>query len=61
MPRRFTLEHWPDDGWYVGRLKEIPGVGSQGEHPDAYQRMTGDRQERAGYQDREGLRLSDQI
>ncbi|RMD70100.1 MAG: type II toxin-antitoxin system HicB family antitoxin [Gammaproteobacteria bacterium] len=30
MPRRFTLEYWLDDGWYVGRLKEVPGVFSQG-------------------------------
>jgi predicted RNase H-like HicB family nuclease len=31
MRRRFTLEYWLDDGWYVGRLKEVPGVFSQGE------------------------------
>jgi predicted RNase H-like HicB family nuclease len=31
MLRHFTLEYWLDDGWYVGRLKEIPGVFSQGE------------------------------
>lgn len=31
MERRFTLEYWVDDGWYVGRLKEVPGVFSQGE------------------------------
>jgi len=29
--RRFTLEYWPDEGWFVGRLKEVPGVFSQGE------------------------------
>jgi predicted RNase H-like HicB family nuclease len=29
--RVFTLEYWLDDGWYVGRLKEVPGVFSQGE------------------------------
>jgi hypothetical protein len=23
--RYFTLEYWLDDGWYVGRLKEVPG------------------------------------
>ena len=28
---RFTLEFWEDDGWYVGRLAEVPGVFSQGE------------------------------
>jgi len=31
MVRTFTLEYWQDDGWYVGRLKEVPGVFSQGE------------------------------
>ena len=31
MERRFTLEYWIDEGWYVGRLKEVPGVFSQGE------------------------------
>ena len=31
MRRNFTLEYWIDDGWYVGRLKEVPGVFSQGE------------------------------
>ena len=31
MERRFTLEYWLDDNWYVGRLREIPGVFSQGE------------------------------
>lgn len=28
--RIFTLEYWIDDGWYVGRIKEVPGVFSQG-------------------------------
>jgi predicted RNase H-like HicB family nuclease len=31
MERKFTLEYWIDDSWYVGRLKEVPGVFSQGE------------------------------
>ena len=31
MKRFFTLEYWIDDNWYVGRLKEVPGVFSQGE------------------------------
>ena len=30
MKRFFTLEYWQDDGWYVGKLKEVPGVFSQG-------------------------------
>ncbi|MEW6201368.1 MAG: type II toxin-antitoxin system HicB family antitoxin [bacterium] len=34
MLRNFTLEYWIDEGWYVGRLKEVPGVFSQGETLD---------------------------
>jgi len=30
MKRFFTLEYWQDDGWFVGKLKEIPGIFSQG-------------------------------
>jgi len=30
MARRFTLEYWIDEDWYVGRLREVPGVFSQG-------------------------------
>lgn len=37
MVRRFTLEYWMDEGWYVGRLKESPGVFSQGESLDELQ------------------------
>jgi len=48
MSRHFTLEYWVDEGWYVGRLKEVPGVFSQGESleeleeniRDAYHLMT---------------------
>ena len=31
MQRHFTLAYWLDDNWYVGKLKEVPGVFSQGE------------------------------
>ena len=34
MEKRFTLEYWKDDGWYVGRIKEVPGVFSQGANMD---------------------------
>jgi len=34
MQRFFTLEYWTDDGWFVGRLKEVPGVFSQGKTLD---------------------------
>ena len=42
-----TLEYWQDDGWYIGKLKEIPGVFSQGQDlaeleaniSDAYQSL----------------------
>jgi predicted RNase H-like HicB family nuclease len=30
MSVKFTLEYWRDDGWFVGKLKEVPGVFSQG-------------------------------
>lgn len=48
MLRHFTLEYWVDEGWYVGRLKEVPGIFSQGESlkeleeniRDAYHLMT---------------------
>ena len=44
----FTLEYWQDEGWYVGRLKEVAGVASQGQTlaeleeniRDAYQLMS---------------------
>ena len=53
MLRYLTLEYWKDDGWYVGRLKETPGVFSQGETlqeleeniKDAYQLMMEEQQE----------------
>jgi predicted RNase H-like HicB family nuclease len=31
MQRQFTLEYWMDDGWYIGKLKEVLGIFSQGE------------------------------
>lgn len=55
MRRSFTLEYWIDGDWYVGRLKEVPGVFSQGETieeleeniRDAYLAMTADEGEPA--------------
>ena len=46
--RTFTLEYWQDEGWFVGRLKEMTGVMSQGQTlaeleeniRDAYHLMT---------------------
>ena len=34
MAVKFTLEYWEDEGWYVGRLIEVPGVFSQGKTLD---------------------------
>ena len=31
MTHHFTVEYWIDDDWYVGRLREVPSVISQGE------------------------------
>ena len=53
MIRYFTLEYWIDEGWYVGRLREVPGVFSQGATlqeleeniQDAYQLMMEEEKE----------------
>ena len=29
--RFFTLEYWQDDSWFVGKIREVPGIFSQGE------------------------------
>ncbi len=47
MVKYFILEYWLDEDWYIGKLKEVPGVFSQGETleeleeniRDAYQLM----------------------
>jgi predicted RNase H-like HicB family nuclease len=31
---QFTLDYWKDDGWFVGRLREVPAACSQGETLD---------------------------
>ncbi len=31
MTKSYTLEYWPDEGGFVGRLREVPGVFSQGD------------------------------
>ena len=31
MKRHFTLEYWVDDGWDIGKLREVPGIFSQSE------------------------------
>jgi predicted RNase H-like HicB family nuclease len=56
MKRTFSLEYWIDDGWYVGKLREVPGVISQGETleeleeniRDAYKLMMEDEAEELG-------------
>jgi predicted RNase H-like HicB family nuclease len=53
MQAAFTLEYWQDNGWYVGQLKGVPGVFSQGETleeleanvRDAYRMMMADETE----------------
>ena len=48
----FTLEYWRDEDWYVGRLKGVPGIFSQGESleeleeniRDAYRMMIADEE-----------------
>jgi predicted RNase H-like HicB family nuclease len=63
MERLFTLEYWVDDDWYVGKLREVPGVFSQGESleeleeniRDAYQLMM----EETGRLSRAGIRTKE--
>jgi predicted RNase H-like HicB family nuclease len=53
MVKHFTLEYWLDETWYVGKLKEVPGVFSQGETlqeleeniQDAYRLMMAEEEE----------------
>ena len=63
MERIFTLEYWMDDDWYVGKLKEVPGVFSQGASleeleeniRDAYQLMM----EETGLEGRVGIKTKE--
>jgi len=34
MSQTFMLEFWQEEGWYIGRLKGVPGVFSQGKTMD---------------------------
>lgn len=53
MQRKFTLEYWIDNDWYVGKLKDIPIIFSQGKTleeleeniQDAYQMIMMENQE----------------
>jgi predicted RNase H-like HicB family nuclease len=66
MPKEFTLEYWTDDGWLVGRLKEVPGVFSQGENleeleeniRDAYHLMMEDQEPPAVNAKKQEIRIA---
>jgi predicted RNase H-like HicB family nuclease len=53
MSLRLQLEYWKDGGWFVGRLRQIPGVFSQGSTleeleeniRDAYRLMIAEQEE----------------
>ena len=53
MERKFTLDYWIDDEWFVGKLKEVPRVFSQGSTlqeleeniEDAYRMMMSEQEE----------------
>lgn len=32
MTLNFTLDFWKEEDWYVGKLREVPGVFSQGKN-----------------------------
>lgn len=57
MRRAFTLEYWQDGKWFVGKLKEVPGIFSQGRTVEeleeniknAYELMMTDEEEISGF------------
>ena len=61
MRRSFTLEYWTDDDWYVGRLKEVPGVFSQGETLSALEENIRDAYQLLAETDLEPSRSDTQI
>jgi predicted RNase H-like HicB family nuclease len=38
MGKRYTLEYWKDGKWYIGRLKQVPGLFSQGKSVEELER-----------------------
>ena len=38
----YTLDYWIEDGWYVGRLRQVPGIFSQGKTLEDLKRNIGD-------------------
>jgi len=64
MAKYFTLEYWLDEGWHVGRLKEVPGVFSQGQTLeelkenilDAYNLMIEEEEEALPYKIRDKVK-----
>jgi predicted RNase H-like HicB family nuclease len=52
VSQTFVLEYWQEDDWYVGRLRGVPGVFSQGKTlpeleeniQDAYRMMIDDEE-----------------
>jgi predicted RNase H-like HicB family nuclease len=38
MGKRYTLEYWRDGKWYVGKLKGLPGLFSQGKSLEELER-----------------------
>ena len=58
MKKFFTLEYWTDDGWYVGRLKDVPGVFSQGESLEVLEEHIKDDYRMMGEEDQAGGEVS---
>jgi predicted RNase H-like HicB family nuclease len=69
MKRFFTLEYWQDDDWLVGKLKEIPGVFSQGKTIeelkeniiDAYRMMVAESEAKAEHADVKYIELGVEV
>ena len=69
MKKFFTLEYWQDEGWYVGKLKEIPGIFSQGQTLDelkdniidAYRMMLAEYEEGDKHADSQNIELGVEV
>lgn len=38
----YILDYWIEDGWYVGKLRQVPGIFSQGKTLEELKRNIGD-------------------
>ena len=57
MSQSFVLEYWNDDDWFVGRLKGILGVFSQGETLEELEENIRDVYQMMAYHEASGIAI----